>query len=96
MTATNMKEVMISDEDRVSLDKRPGVTLTISEPHKDYRSLMSDAGRSGIHGDLRTVSGGLQERIDRRRWEPIDPSAVIVSQGSVNLGDVVDEDEPIP
>ena len=96
MTATNMKEVMISDEDRVSLDKRPGVTLTISEPHKDYRSLMSDAGRQEFTEIFALYLADYKNASIAVDGNRIDPSAVIASQGSVNLGDVVDEDRAYP
>src|SRR5437660_196634 len=44
MTASNMKEVIISDEQDAPASKQRGATVTISELHKDYRSLTSDAG----------------------------------------------------
>ena len=39
MTAANMKEVVISDEDEAHSGKKAGVELMVSELHKDYRSL---------------------------------------------------------
>jgi hypothetical protein len=96
MTASNMKEVVISDEDEADAEKRPGVILTISELHKDYRFLASDGGFQELTeifalylADYKNVS----INVDGRR---IDPSAVIASQGSVNLSDVVDEGKAYP
>jgi hypothetical protein len=44
MTSSMMKEVVISDEATPYPGKMAGVTLTISDLHKDYRSLTSEAG----------------------------------------------------
>jgi len=92
MMAANMKEVVISDEEEADAEKRPGVILTILEPHKDYRFLASDGGLQELTeifalylADYKNVS----INVDGRR---IDPSAVIASQGSVNLSDVVDDE----
>jgi hypothetical protein len=77
-------------------EKRLGVTLTISELHKDFRFLASDGGLQELTeifalylADYKNVS----INVDGRR---IDPSAVIASQGSVNLSDVVDEGKAYP
>ena len=44
MTATKLKEVLISDEEETDNVRHTGVTLTISELYKDYRSLTSPTG----------------------------------------------------
>jgi len=44
ITSANMKEVVISDEENADVKKPSGVTMTISELHKDYHSLTSEAG----------------------------------------------------
>lgn len=96
MTAANMKEVVISDEEEAEADKRPGVTLTISEIHKDYRSLTSDAGLQEFTEIFALYLADYKNasiKVDGRR---IDPSAVIASQGSVNLSDVVVEGKAYP
>ncbi|HTW24458.1 MAG TPA: ATP-binding protein [Candidatus Baltobacteraceae bacterium] len=96
MTASNMKEVLISDEAAADGGRRPGVTLTISELHKDYRFLSSDAGFQELTeifalylSDYKNVAISIDGR-------KIDPSALIASQGSVNLSDVVDEGKAYP
>jgi DNA topoisomerase VI subunit B len=44
MKASNIKEVTISDEERAGSEQRPGVTVIISDLHKDFRALTSDTG----------------------------------------------------
>jgi len=91
MTAGNMKEVVISDEEEAAAGKRPGVTLTISEMHKDYRSLTSDAGLQELTEIFALYLADYKNALINVDGTRIDPSAVIASQGSVNLSDVVDE-----
>jgi len=96
MKAAKLKEVVISDEEEADPEKQRGVTLTISELHKDFRSLTSEAGLQDLTeifalylADYKDVSISL----DGTR---IDPSGLIASQGTVNLRDVVDEDKSYP
>lgn len=96
MMAANMKEVVISDEEKANAEKRKGVTLTISELHKDYRSLTSEAGVQEFTeifalylSDYKNVSISIE-------GTRIDPSRLIASQGGVNLSDVVDEGKSYP
>jgi len=96
MTVANIKEVVISDEEAANAEKRKGVTLTISELHKDFRSLTSDAGVQEITeifalylSDYKNVSISIH-------GTRIDPSKLIASQGSVNLSDVTDEGKAYP
>jgi hypothetical protein len=96
MTAANMKEVVISDEEEAAADKRAGVTLTISEMHKDYRSLTSDAGLQELTEIFALYLADYKNALINVDGTRIDPSAVIASQGSVNLSDVVDEGKAYP
>lgn len=96
MKAANIKEVVISDEEAANAEKRKGVTLTISDLHKDFRSLTSDAGVQELTeifalylSDYKNVSIS----IDGMR---IDPAKLIASQGSVNLIDVTEEGTAYP
>jgi len=96
MTVANIKEVVISDEEAANAEKRKGVTLTISELHKDFRSLTSDAGVQELTeifalylSDYKNVSISIH-------GTRIDPSKLIASQGSVNLSDVTDEGKAYP
>ena len=96
ITSANMKEVVISDEENADVKKPLGVTMTISELHKDYHSLTSEAGLQELTeifalylSDYKGVSinvGGFR----------LDPSTLIASQGSVNLSDVVDDGKTYP
>jgi len=96
MSAANIKEVVISDEEAANAEKRKGVTLTISELHKDFRSLTSDEGVQELTeifalylSDYKNVSISIH-------GTRIDPSRLIASQGSVNISDVTDEDKAYP
>jgi hypothetical protein len=96
MTAANMKEVVISDEAEAEAEKRPGVTLTISELHKDYRFLASDGGVQELTEIFALYLADYKNVTINVDGTRIDPSAVIASQGSVNLSDVVDEGKAYP
>lgn len=96
MTAANIKEVVISDEEEANAEKRRGVTLTISEIHKDYRSLTSEAGVQELTEIFALYLSNYKNvsiSIDVTR---IDPSGQIASQGSVNLSDVTNGVEVYP
>jgi hypothetical protein len=96
MTAANMKEVVISDETEAAADKRTGVTLTISEMHKDYRSLTSDAGLQELTETFALYLADYNNALISVDGRRIDPSEAIASQGSANLSDVVDEGKAYP
>jgi hypothetical protein len=96
MTASNIKEVIISDEEQAPAEKRRGVIVTISELEKDYRSLNSDAGFQEVTEifalyltDYKDVSIVWDSR-------KIDPAKVIASRQVVNLNDIIDEGKPYP
>jgi hypothetical protein len=96
MTAAQIKEVVISDELEAQNGSRKGVTLTISEPHKDYRSLTSDAGLqelTEIFAQYLADYKNVTISVDGRR---VDPSTVIASQGSTNLADIVEDGKTYP
>jgi hypothetical protein len=96
MTTANMKQVVISDEENAPSDRQPGVKLTISEMHKDYRSLTSEAGLQELTEIFALYLADYKNasiNVDGRR---IDPAAVIASQGSVNLSDLSDEGKAYP
>ena len=96
MTAANMKEVVISDEDAANAGAKAGVTLAVSELHKDYRSLTSEAGfqeLTEIFALYLADYKGVSINVDGTR---IDPSSLIASQASVNLSDIVEDGKAYP
>ncbi len=96
MAAANMKEVVISDEDATDPGAKAGVTLTVSELHKDYRSLTSEAGLqelTEIFALYLADYNGVTISVDGSR---IDPSSLIASQASVNLTDIVEDGKAYP
>ena len=91
MSAAKLKEVVISDEEIAQGGATVGVTLTITELHKDFQSVSSPAGLQELteifalyltdYSDVSVFVGGTR----------IDPSGLIASRGSVNLTDIVEE-----
>jgi len=96
MTAANIKEVVISDEEPANAEKRRGVTLTISELQKDFRSLTSDAGAQELTEIFALYLSDYQNVSVSIEGTRIDPSKLIASKGSVNLSDVTDEGKAYP
>jgi len=93
MSNSNIREVLISDETKAQAGKTRGIILTISELHKDYRSLTTGTGTQELTeifalylADYQAVSIG----IDAHR---IDPGKMIVSRHSINLDDIVDDEK---
>ncbi len=96
MSAANIKEVVISDEEAANSEKRKGVTLTISELHKDFRSLTPDEGVQELTEIFALYLSDYKNISISIHGTRIDPSRLIASQESVNLSDVTDEDKAYP
>lgn len=96
MTAAKMKEVVISDEEEANGDRKAGVTLTISEPHKDYRSLTSAVGLQELTEIFALYLADYKDVAISVEGTRVDPSSLIASQGSVNLSDVVEDEKAYP
>ncbi|WP_186511047.1 ATP-binding protein [Caenimonas sedimenti] len=87
MSAADIRHVSISDEAEAPGAKR-GVTLTITEPHKDFRTFVSEAGLHSLtevfalyladYTDVQVTIGGHR----------IDPKAVISNRKSFNVADI--------
>lgn len=91
MSASKIQEVRISDEAKAPEGKRPGVTLTISELHKDYRSITSEAGTQELTEIFALYLAdyqGISIVVDSIR---IDPDKAIASRYGVNLSDIIEE-----
>jgi Histidine kinase-, DNA gyrase B-, and HSP90-like ATPase len=96
MSAAKIKEVIISDEEAANEEKRKGVTLTISELHKDFRSLTSDAGVQELTEIFALYLSDYKNVAISVHGMRIDPSKLIASQGSANLSDLTDEEKTYP
>jgi histidine kinase/DNA gyrase B/HSP90-like ATPase len=92
MTSSMMKEVVISDEETPYPGKVAGVTPTISDLHKDYRSLTSEAGLQELTEIFALYLADYKDVSISINGLRIDPSSMIVSQGSVNLSDIAADD----
>lgn len=96
MNASNIREVRISDEKLAPAGKSRGVTLSITELHKEHRSLTTETGLQELSeifalylADYRAVS----VKVDTHQ---IDPDSVIASRHSVNLADIREDDKTHP
>ncbi len=96
MTASNMKQVIISDEEEAPPGKQRGVTITISELHKDYRSLISDAGLQELTEIFALYLTDYKDVALVWDSKKVDPAKVIASRDVVKLSDIVDEGEASP
>jgi len=90
MTAIDIRHVRISDEDEVTGKATLGVTLTIGEPLKDYRTFTLDAGRQEL---TEVFALYLADYEDKARivldGQAINPGNAIVSRKTFNLMDIV-------
>jgi len=96
MNASNIREVRISDEAKAPASKTRGVTLTISELHKDYRAFVSDAGMQEITEVFALYLTDYQNVSITIDADRIEPAKAIASRHSVNLIDIADGDETYP
>ncbi|MDB5817647.1 MAG: hypothetical protein JWQ11_1287, partial [Rhizobacter sp.] len=95
-SASNIREVRISDEAPGPAGKLEGVILTISELYKEHRSLTSEAGLqefSEIFALYLADYDAVSILVDTHA---IDPNAAIASRHAVNLTDVIEEDKIYP
>lgn len=87
MSASDIRHVSISDE-RETPGAHKGVTLTVTEPRKDFKAFVSDAGLHSLteifalyladYSDVNVTVGGKR----------IDPKAVIASRKAFDLADI--------
>lgn len=96
MTAANIDKVIISDEEKPSSGRQHGVTLTISEVHKDYRSLSSEAGLQQLAEIFALYLANYKHVAITVQSTRIDPTKLIVSQKSLNLNDIADDGKAFP
>lgn len=96
MNASNIRDFRISDEVKAPASHTRGVTLTISELHKDYRAFASDAGiqeLTEVFALYLTDYRGVTVSVDGSK---VEPDKVIASRHSVSLSGIVDNGVPYP
>lgn len=94
MNANNIRDFRISDELEAPADRSCGVSLTISEPHKDYRAFSSESGiqeLTEIFALYLADYRGVSITIDGNR---LDPQKVIASRHLANLANIIEEGVP--
>lgn len=96
MSASRLKEVGISDEEPATDGKPRGVMLTISELHRDFRSLCSEAGIQELTEMFALYLADYEHVNINVAGTKIDPSRFIASKGSLNLPDIVEDGKSYP
>lgn len=93
MLSSNIKEVVISDEAKVlGGSKQHGVTLSIADLHKDFRSITSDSGLQELTENFALYLSNYRDISISVESNRIDPAKLIASQDSINLKNIVDSD----
>jgi hypothetical protein len=89
MTALDIRHVNVSEEIKVKDDTKPGVTLTIREPNKEFRAFTSDEGRQELTEVFALYLADYEENakivLDGRS---IDPASAIAGRKTFNLDDI--------
>ncbi len=96
MTTATLDKVVISDEEKPSSERQHGVTLTISEIYKDYRSLSSEAGLQQLTEIFALYLADYNHVAITVESTRIDPVKLIISQKSLNLNDIADDGKAYP
>jgi hypothetical protein len=89
MTALDIRHVNVSDEVQVNGDAQSGVTLTIREPTKEFRTFTSDEGRQELTEIFALYLADYEEKteilLDGRS---INPASAIAGRKNFNLDDI--------
>ncbi|MCY1266704.1 Histidine kinase-, DNA gyrase B-, and HSP90-like ATPase [compost metagenome] len=89
MTSNDIRHVNISDEVEVTGKATRGVTLTIGEPLKEYRTFTSEAGRQELTEVFALYLADYEDKativLD---GQPIGPGTAIASRKTFNLSDI--------
>lgn len=96
MNASKIREVRISDEKLAPAGKSHGVTLSITELHKEPRSLTTETGLQELSEIFALYLADYQDVSVKVDTHQIDPDSVIASRHSVNLSDIRDDDKTYP
>lgn len=88
MNSDNLRQVLISDETKAPDGKDRGVTVTISELHKDYRAFLTEAGIQELTEIFALYLADYQDVSIMVDIHQIDPVKVIASRHTVNLPDI--------
>lgn len=90
MTSNDIRHVNFSDEVEVTGKATRGVTLTIGEPLKDYRTFTSETGRQELTEVFALYLADYEDKaIIILDGQAIDPSSAIASRKTFNLSDIV-------
>lgn len=93
MSASNIREVRISDEKLAPAGQARGVTLSISELYKEHRSLTTEAGLQELAEIFALYLADYSAVSIKVDTHQIDPDSVIASRHAVNLSDIAEDDK---
>jgi hypothetical protein len=89
MSALDIRHVRISDEFRTKDATRTGVTLTIRNALKDFRTLMTEDGREELTEVFALYLADYEDTSIMLDGRAVDPGSAIVDKKSFPLSDVV-------
>ncbi|BCA79055.1 ATP-binding protein [Desulfuromonas sp. AOP6] len=96
ITADDIQEVVISEEKPAPAQKRRGVLLTITEPHRDFKILTSDEGIQALNETFAlylTDYPAVSIQVDTKK---LNPTSVIATRHFANLSDIVEGGKHYP
>lgn len=96
MNYANINEVAISEEQSASDEEHRGVTLTISNLHKDFRVLTSETGVQQLTEIFALYLADYKHVYIRLNGRRIDPAQAMASQASINLSDILVDGKSYP
>lgn len=96
ITAEDIQQVVISEENRAPDRKRRGVVLTITEPHKDFKVLTSEEGTQELNETFALYLADYPNVSILVDTNKLNPTSAIATQHAVNLKDIVEDGKPYP
>ena len=96
ITEEDIRQVVISDEKRAPARKIRGVSLTITEPHRDYKVLTSDEGVQELSEIFALYMADYSKVSIQVGTSRLDPASAIESQDAINLNDIVADGKSYP
>ena len=95
MLEDNIREIRVTDKEDVAAGET-GVEITVSELHREYRSLDPDGAIQELAEIFALYLKDYRDVKIRYEGTQVDPAAVIASSRSVSLSEIDDEGETFP
>lgn len=91
MKERNIREVVISEEERAPSGKRRGVILTISELHKDYQAFTTEPGLQEFAEIFALYMTDYRSIAISIAGTQLDPESAIASRHTLNLSAIIED-----